>query len=260
MALAALHNTDTAMDKNFKLTIAYDGTRYHGWQRQPNGPTIQGEIETAVQTMTRQTIRLTGSGRTDAGVHARGQVANFTCNTRISPTELMKGLNSILPDDIVIRHCCLAPPEFHARYDVASKIYRYHIANQPIRPVIRRHFAWWIRAPLNIEAMRVAADHLLGKHDFKSFEGTGSPRSHTTRTVLSAEVARGRNGRIQFTIAADGFLRYMVRNIVGSMAAVGLNTIDASGFSEILATRDRSKAAATAPPNGLFLMKVFYPE
>jgi tRNA pseudouridine38-40 synthase len=260
MALAAFPNTGTTMDKNFKLTIAYDGTRYHGWQRQPNGPTIQSEIETAVQTMTRQAIRLTGSGRTDAGVHAKGQVANFACNTRISPTELMKGLNSILPDDIVIRHCCLAPLEFHARYDVTSKIYRYHIANQPIRPVIRRHFAWWIRTPLNIDAMRVAADHLLGKHDFKSFEGAGSPRSHTTRTVLSADVARGRNGRIQFTIAADGFLRYMVRNIVGSLAAVGLNTIDASGFADILATRDRSKAAATAPPNGLFLMKVCYPE
>ena len=246
------------MDKNFKLTIEYDGTRYHGWQRQPNGPTIQQEIEMAVLTMTRKTIRLSGSGRTDAGVHALGQVANFTCDTRIQPEEMMAGLNSLLPDDIVIRQCRLAPLQFHARYDAKSKIYCYHIVNQPVRRAIGRQYAWWIRAPLNVHAMQAAARQILGKHDFKSFEGAGSPRSHTVRTIMSAEVTQEPAEQIRFTIQADGFLRYMVRNIAGSLAAVGLNKIDASGFGDILASKDRSEAAATAPAHGLFLIQVDY--
>ncbi len=246
------------MDKHFKLTIEYDGSRYQGWQRQPNGPTIQQEIESAIETITRQSIRLTGSGRTDAGVHAIGQVANFTCATRIDAKEMMKALNSILPMDIVIRQCCLASAQFHSRYDAKSKIYRYTIANRPIRPAIGKDYVWWIRRPLNIQSMQDAAKQLLGKHDFKAFEGAGSPRAHTVRTILAADTVQETDGTIQFTIQADGFLRYMVRNITGSLVAVGLNKIDPQGFGSILASKNRSLAAATAPPNGLTLMKVLY--
>jgi tRNA pseudouridine38-40 synthase len=247
------------MDKNFKLTIEYDGTRYHGWQRQPNGTTIQQEIETAVETMTRTPIRLIGSGRTDAGVHALGQVANFSCATRMGPEEMMAGLNSILPADIVIRACCRVPDTFHARYDAKGKIYRYHIANHPIRPAVNRSYRWWIRKPLDVERMQHAASLILGEHDFRSFEGAGSPRSHTIRRVTLSRLKAETTGDIRFTIEADGFLRYMVRNIVGSLVSVGLNKISTAGFHDILTAKDRTLAAATAPPQGLFLVQVHYP-
>ena len=209
------------MDRNFKLTIEYDGTNYHGWQIQPNGPSIQQAIESALNIMTNQPVRLTGSGRTDAGVHAIGQVANFCCDTRITAAAFQKGLNSLLADDIIIRHCIEVPLEFHARFDAKSKLYRYHILNQPIAPAIGRRYVWWIRSPLDLNAMRRAAAHLIGRHDFKAFEGAGSPRSTTVRHVTQARVVDTPTGEIRFEISADGFLRYMVRNIVGSLVAVG---------------------------------------
>jgi len=247
------------MVDNFKLIIEYDGTNYHGWQRQPNGPTIQEEIETALEKMTRQAITLLGSGRTDAGVHALAQVANFTCDTRIGPDELQKGLNSLLPNDIVIRECSLARPEFHARYDAISKIYHYSILNQPIPKAIGRHYAWWIRTPLDTAAMHKAVSCIVGKHDFKAFEGSGSPRAHTTRHIMRAELKGDPPGPIIFEIKADGFLRYMVRNIVGTLVAVGRGKISPDRFRAILASKDRNQAGATAPPRGLFLVQVQYP-
>lgn len=246
------------MHKNFKLIIEYDGTSYHGWQRQPNEPSIQQEIESAVATITRQKITLIGSGRTDAGVHARGQTANFTCDTRIEAAELIKGLNSILPGDIVIRDCELVSPRFHARFDAKSKIYRYTIINQPLRPAIGRQYAWWLRAPLDLAAMRSAAGHLLGEHDFKSFEGAGSPRAHTRRHVMGSDLTLSAHGRIVYEIEANGFLRYMVRNIVGTLVAVGQEKVTPEQFRQILVSRDRSRAAATAPAHGLQLVSVLY--
>lgn len=246
------------MLKNFKLTIEYDGNCYHGWQRQPNGPSIQQEIESAVETMTRQKITLTGSGRTDAGVHARGQVANFTCDTRIEPAELIQGLNSILPADIVILDCELASSQFHARFDAKSKIYRYTIINQPLRPAIGRQYAWWLRSPLDLTAMRSAAGLLLGEHDFKSFEGAGSPRAHTQRHVMQADWTLAPGKGIVFEIQANGFLRYMVRNIVGTLVAVGQSKISPEQFRQILLSRDRGRASATAPAHGLLLVRVLY--
>jgi tRNA pseudouridine38-40 synthase len=243
---------------NYKLIIEYDGTRYHGWQRQPNGSSIQQTIETALETMTRQKIKLIGSGRTDAGVHALGQSANFTCKTRLSPDEIHKGLNSLLPGDIVIRQCGTVHPGFHARYDVLSKRYRYWILNQHLPIAIGRHYNWWVRAPLDIQAMQEAADLILGEHDFKAFEATGSPRGHTRRHVMQASWERQTRGRITFDITADGFLRYMVRNIVGTLVLVGLHKITPARFHEILNTMDRTRAGATAPACGLFLMEVNY--
>lgn len=244
--------------KNFKLTIEYDGTRYHGWQVQPNGPSIQQEIESALHTMTRQKIKLLGSGRTDAGVHALGQVANFTCNTAITPEAFQKGLNSILPDDIVIRHVMEVPLQFHARYDAKSKRYRYHILNQPVPSAIERHYTWWIRSPLDLSAMSEAAGYIIGEHDFKAFEGAGSPRSHTNRHVLEADVKGRTPGRITFSIRANGFLRYMVRNLVGTLVDVGLQKKPPKQIKKILESKDRNQAAATAPPTGLFLVQVYY--
>lgn len=246
------------MHRNFKLTIEYDGSEYQGWQRQPNGPSIQSTIENALKRMTHQAITLIGSGRTDAGVHALGQVANFRCDTRIGPDEFQKGLNSILPDDIVIQACDEVPTEFHSRFDAKSKQYHYHILNQPLPKAVGRHYAWWIRRPLDLKAMREATHHLLGRHDFKAFEGAGSPRSHTIRHIMLADLTAQPDGIVRFGVEADGFLRYMVRNIVGTLVAVGRGDIDASRFKAILLSKDRNKAAATAPPHGLFLVKVNY--
>jgi tRNA pseudouridine38-40 synthase len=211
------------MLKNFKLTIEYDGSAYCGWQRQPNGPTIQQTIEMALQTMTRQPVTLIGSGRTDAGVHAIGQVAHFKCDTTIAAQAFQKGLNSLLPNDIVIRES-----------------------------------TEWIRAPLDVEAMTTAAAYLIGLKDFKSFEGTGSPRAHTVRHVIRAEVQKPSEDRIVFEIQAEGFLRYMVRNIVGTLTAVGTGALPPEALQAILLARDRNKAAATAPPQGLCLRHVYY--
>jgi tRNA pseudouridine38-40 synthase len=246
------------MHRNFKLTVEYDGSAYQGWQRQPNGPSIQSTIENALKRMTHQAIALVGSGRTDAGVHALGQVANFQCDTRIEPDAFKRGLNSILPDDIVIQACNEVPIEFHSRFDAKSKRYHYQILNQPLPKAVGRQYAWWIRRPLDLEAMREAAHYLIDRHDFKAFEGAGSPRSHTMRHIMLADLTKQPDGIIRFGVEADGFLRYMVRNIVGTLVAVGRGDIDASQFKAILSSKDRNKAAATAPAHGLFLVKVNY--
>ena len=246
------------MQKNFKIIVEYDGTEYHGWQRQKADRTIQQEIEQALATMTAGQITLCASGRTDAGVHAFGQTANFFCETDLSPEVFKKGLNSLLPDDIVIKECRLAAESFHARYDVKSKIYHYRLVNRKIPPAIGRQYAWFIRKRLDTAAMRCAISHICGIHDFKAFEGTGSPRSHTIRNVMAADLNEDNDGSIVFKIEADGFLRYMVRNIVGTLVDVGLGKITPAGFKEILESKNRSQASATAPPHGLFLMEVKY--
>ena len=246
------------MLKNFKLVIEYDGTAYHGWQRQPNGTSIQETIENALNTMTRGQIRLTGSGRTDAGVHALGQVANFTCDTTISAVAFQKGLNSLLPADIVIHDCCEVDAAFHARYDARAKWYRYSIHNSPVPAAVGRQYAWWIRAPLDTHAMSAAARHLIGEKDFKAFEGAGSPRSHTIRTVTQATVHADSHGRILFDIRANGFLRYMVRNIVGTLTAVGTGALSPDDIPDIVASKNREMAPPTAPALGLCLIEVAY--
>ena len=246
------------MIKNFKITIEYDGTSYHGWQRQQNEHTIQGEIEKALLTMTGKKTVLTASGRTDAGVHALGQVANFHCNTDLSSQAFQNGLNSLTRDDIVIISCDIVDESFHSRFDTKSKTYNYRILNRDLPAAINRQYAWFIKKKLDLDAMRLAVKHIIGTHDFKAFEGTGSPRSHTTRRVFKAEISEQGNGLIVFKIKADGFLRFMVRNIVGTLVDVGLGKITSDDFKEILLSKDRSTAGATAPPNGLFLIQVKY--
>lgn len=245
--------------QTFKLIIEYDGSGFHGWQRQKNDRSVQETIEKALAVMTRESVTLIGSGRTDAGVHALGQVASFTTRARLDAEAVRNGLNSLLPDDVVIRACDPMPAGFHARFNVISKHYRYHILNRPIAPAIGRQFVWHIRKPLDIPAMRAAADGLLGTHDFKAFEGAGSPRSHTVRTVSVSDVKETGGGNLTYDIAANGFLRFMVRNIAGTLVAVGLGKIPVEKVVDILGSRDRSRAGATAPPQGLFLVDVSYP-
>jgi len=247
------------MNYNFKLTIEYDGTQYCGWQRQPNGLSIQQTIETALQTMCHQRITLIGSGRTDAGVHARGQVANFHTDANISPEAFQKGLNSLLPEDVVIRECSLVPDTFHARFDVKSKIYRYQIRNHPIPDAIGRQYAWWLRSPLDVNAMKKASLHFVGRKDFKAFEGTGSPRAHSIRNVMNATCDQNAADKLIFIeIEAEGFLRYMVRNIVGTLVAVGMGKITPEQIAPLFETKDRNQAPPTAPAHGLCLIRVNY--
>lgn len=244
--------------KNFKLIIEYDGTNYSGWQRQARELTVQAEIERALAFMTRSTVTLIGAGRTDAGVHALGQVANFRCDTRLDPEAILKGLNSLLPGDIAIRDCRQVPDGFHARFDAKSKVYHYRILNRDTRPAVARHYAWFIHRPLDLAAMRRASGVLVGRHDFKAFESTGSPRAHTLRDVGAADWSEGEERRLTFQIEADGFLRCMVRNIVGTLVAVGLGKLVTGDIQAIMDARDRKRAGATAPARGLFLMEVKY--
>jgi len=243
---------------NFRLIIEYDGTDYHGWQRQKNGRTVQGEIENALKIMTGKAVTLSGSGRTDAGVHALGQSANFHCDTKLAPEILQRGMNSLLEKDIVIKDCRYAAENFHARYDVKSKIYHYRILNCNIPAAVGRQYAWFIQKPLDTAAMRCAISHIIGKHDFKAFEAAGSPRSHTVRCVFNANLVEKEHGYVVFEIEADGFLRFMVRNIVTTLTDVGIGKITPEDFRQILLSKDRSRAGATAPPQGLFLMDVRY--
>jgi len=246
------------MKKNFKLIIEYDGSLYHGWQRQKDDRSIQGEIEKALQKMTTNRVTVIGSGRTDAGVHAEGQVASFKCDTRLEPEALLNGLNSLLAEDTVIKVCEQVSSSFHARFDAKSKIYHYKILNRPTPAAIGRKYSWLIRKSLNQDAMRAAISHIIGRHDFKAFEGTGSPRQHTTRQVYSADLIEQQSGLLVFHIEADGFLRYMVRNIVGTLVDVGMQKLTSDDFKSILDSKDRSQASATAPAHGLTLVKVIY--
>lgn len=243
---------------NFKITIEYDGSAYHGWQRQTMDRTIQGEIETALMTMAGNRVALTGSGRTDAGVHAYNQVANFQCETQLTPGVFQKGLNSLLPEDIVITSCEVVPEEFHAQYDAKSKTYHYRILNRPIPVAISRQYAWHIRKELDLDAMRSALRFIVGTHDFKAFEGSGSPRADTIRCIINADLFKTDDGYVVLKIEGDGFLRFMVRNIVGTLVDVGLGKITPDDFKRILVSKDRNLAGITAPAHGLFLMTVRY--
>jgi len=246
------------MAPNFRLIIEYDGSAFHGWQRQKKDRSVQGCIEQALARITRTEITLFGSGRTDAGVHALGQVASFTADTALDSSTIKKALNSILPQDIVIRDCRRVDPAFHARFSARSKVYHYRILNRDIAQAVGRQYAWHIRHRLAVAAMQKAVGHIVGRHDFSSFEGTGSPRQNSVRRVIDADWEVTEPDRLLFRIEADGFLRHMVRNLVGTMVEVGLNRRTPMSMRTVLAAKDRHQAGATAPARGLFLMEVKY--
>lgn len=248
--------------KNFKITIEYDGTPYSGWQVQPRQLTIQGELQRILSIILNQHVPLTGSGRTDAGVHAMGQTANFNAHTAMPCRDIKRGFNRMVKGPIVIRNIEQVPDDFHARFQATAKTYHYHILNRTEPCAVGRNFSWHISRPLDITAMNSCCPLITGTHDFKSFEGAGSPRAHTIRQIYKAVVEPlepGKTDRLVFKIKGNGFLRFMVRNIVGSLVEVGFLKLSAQGFQRILDARNRRIAPATAPAKGLFLMKVDYP-
>jgi tRNA pseudouridine38-40 synthase len=245
-------------EKNIKLILSYDGGRYHGWQRQINGVAIQGIIEDKIETMVGSPIKLIASGRTDAGVHAINQVCNFITRSKIDPEAIKRGLNSLLPDDILVKNAEYVSHKFHARYSASEKTYEYRILNREDPDVFLRHYLWHVRTPLNTTEMVKCLSILKGRHDFTSFRSSGSGNISPVRSISIAELHGPEDGLLQFIIEADGFLRHMVRNIVGTVVEVGLGKMSVDRFKEILEARDRRLAGIKAPPQGLFLVKVSY--
>ncbi len=244
--------------RNIRLILAYDGSRYHGWQRQPNGITIQEVIEEKIQVMAGDAVSLIASGRTDAGVHAINQVCHFKTRSSIDPPILKKGLNSLLPGDIHIIDAEDVPLDFHARYDAKSKTYEYRVLNMEDPDIFQRKYVWHIRMPLDVEEMEKCVALLLGTNDFSSFKSSGSGNTNPVRSVLNAGICGPEKGLLRFIIEADGFLRHMVRSIVGTLVEAGLGKINDSRFKEIIESKNRSLAGVKAPAQGLFLMKVLY--
>ena len=244
--------------RNLRLTVEYDGTAYQGWQRQPSGPSIQGTLEAAIGKMTGQPVTVTGAGRTDAGVHALNQVANFKTESTIPAANFQMGLNSLLPRDVAVKSLSEADLSFHSRFDARSKVYFYRIVTGPIRPALLRNFAWHARQPLDLDRMADGVSRLTGTHDFTSLCATQCDTRGRIRTVSRAFLVSRGEGEILFTIEADGFLRHMVRNIVGLLVEIGKGKVEPEDIPGILAAKDRRRAAMTAPPQGLFLKEVFY--
>jgi len=239
------------------MVLEYEGTAYVGWQRQPDGPSIQERIEECLERITGQRCPVVGAGRTDAGVHARGQVAAFSADSPMAVERFHMALNALLPRDIVIREMEEAPVDFNPRFAAKSKRYRYAIWSHRVRPVFDRERCWHMRWPLDMELMREATSLLVGKHDFGAFEASGSNAAHSVRTVHRAEWST-QDYWLYFDIEGDGFLYNMVRSIVGSLVDVGRGKMPLHGFREGFESRDRRKTGPTAPARGLCLMEVRY--
>ena len=246
------------MMRNIKLVIEYDGTNYLGWQVQASGLTVQGTIENKLALLTGEPIHLIGSGRTDAGAHAVGQVANFKTKSQMDVRSIQKALNSLLPSDIAIKEAKEVAEDFHARKSPRSKIYEYRILNCGVRSVFHREYAWHIPQRLNLGEMKKATEVLIGEHDFSCFRSVGTPTKTAVRKVFRAEWKRNREGFLRFEIEATGFLKQMVRAIVGTLVEVGKGKISAGEIEEILKSKERKKAGPTAPARGLFLKEVKY--
>ena len=244
--------------KNIKIVIEYDGTDYHGWQCQANLPTVQKTIEDALRQITGENVKITGSGRTDAGVHAMGQVASFLTETQLDSENLRKALNSTLPRDISIIKAVEVPDGFHAQFSSRSKIYEYRILNRPHPPALQRNRVWHIPEKLDLGKMKKAASYLEGKHDFSVFATANITVKTTVRTVKRVHIKKTREGIILVEIEADGFLKRMVRMITGTLVETGRGKLSPEGFGQILAKEQKTKNVFTAPPQGLFLKKVIY--
>lgn len=242
---------------NIRLIIEYDGTAYHGWQSQKNALAIQDVIEGAVFELTGERSRLYASGRTDAGVHALRQVANFHTSSDIPSERFACALNGVLPEDIVIRHSEEADMSFHSRHDAKGKKYRYVIFNKEHRPALMRNRAWHVPYSLDLPAMEKAVEYLQGTHDFGTFMSSGSSVENTVRTVTGTSIER-RGELVLFEIAADGFLYNMVRIIAGTLVETGAGRISADDMPCIIGSSDRIRAGKTAPARGLYLVEVYY--
>ena len=242
--------------RNIRLTLAFDGTQYHGWQIQRNLATVQGCLSEAIFRITQEHVTLNGSGRTDAGTHARGLVANFVTRSRIAPAQLARALNGLIPYDIRVLSARRAPLDFHARKNASSKIYRYQIYLGPVLPphLIREYFHF--PCPVDISKMERAALLFVGEHDFASFAKTNS-YTNAVRRIFRCNLKR-KGRRLLLTVEGNGFLHHMVRNMAGTLLEVGRNAISMEEFQELFFKKDRRLAGFTAPAHGLVLLKVKY--
>jgi tRNA pseudouridine38-40 synthase len=246
------------MKKNIRLTLAYDGSRYSGWQRQKVAPTIQAVLEEKIGMMVEEPVRLLASGRTDAGVHALNQVCNFVTHSSIAPEVIQRGLNSLLPVDIFVRRAEYVRLDFHSRFSVRSKIYEYRLLNRRQPDVFLRSYTWHVGTRLRVTEMRECVERLKGEHDFTSFRSSGSGNTNPIRRMMRSELHDAEEGLLRFIFEADGFLRHMVRNIVGTVVDVGRGRMDFREFGKIVEAKDRGQAGIKAPPQGLFLREVRY--
>jgi tRNA pseudouridine38-40 synthase len=247
--------------RSLRLTVAYDGTGYVGWQLQLNGISVQQRMEEAWQRVTGEQVRFTASGRTDAGVHALGQVCSVATMSGLECETLLRALNANLPPDIAVTEVASAPEGFHAIRDAIHKTYRYSVVAGPVRPVFGRQTAWHVPVPLDVDAMRLAAAALVGEHDFAAFQAAGSERQSTVRRITRLEV-KPRDGDagqgVELEVSADGFLYNMVRIIAGSLVLVGRGNHPPAWVKAGLESRDRSRTGPTAPAHGLCLLAVCY--
>ncbi len=245
--------------RNIKLVLAYDGTNYHGWQEQRGVPTVQQELEKAASRILGHPLAVHGAGRTDAGVHAAGQVANFrTPNFSIPLTNFRRALNSKLPDDIAVRSANEVPAEFHASISAIGKTYCYRIFRRPLKDVLLSRVTCHYWRPLDVEVMRRAGVRLLGKHDFRAFAYSAEQRENTVRTITGCQIEETPE-ELRISVSGTGFLYKMVRNIAGTLIEIGRGRWDDRRIDVILASRDRSYAGPTAPALGLCMMHVQYP-
>ncbi len=243
--------------RNIRLVLSYDGSDFSGWQVQPRLRTIQETIEKALETILKEKIRIHAAGRTDAGVHAFGQVATFNTNSVIPPEALLKAINSLLPADVAVTVVKDAGLDFHPRYSAKSKTYVYAINMSPVKNPLFSRYALHIKRGLDIEAMENAAHFFIGEHDFASFMGVGTPVKSTVRTVMESAIF-GSGDMLYYAIKGNGFLKHMVRNIVGTLLQVGKEKMDPSEIKKIIDSRNRAEAGPTAPPHGLYLICVEY--
>ena len=250
------------MKKNYKMIISYDGTRYYGWEHQPNRETIQGKLEKVLFRMCEEKVpitelKLNGAGRTDAGVHARAMVANIFLDVDMTPMEIRDYMNRYLPDDIAVKEVREASERFHARYKAVGKLYRYTCYDGPVKPVFQRKYVAVLEKRPDVEKMQQAAAYLEGKHDYKSFCGNPRMKKSTVRVVDKIEITR-KGSFIYFDFHGTGFLQNMVRILVGTLLEVGKGKIKPEQIPEILEAKNRQMAGPTAPAQGLCLIKVDY--
>ncbi|MDT7041253.1 tRNA pseudouridine(38-40) synthase TruA [Candidatus Nitronereus thalassa] len=245
--------------QTYKLTIEYDGTAYAGWQRQPNHPTIQSTIEDAILQISQVRVPTVAAGRTDAGVHALGQVVSFRSESSISPHEWTRALNGVLPNDICVHQTEVVSNSFHARYSARQKTYEYHILNHPIRPVLDRLRCWHIPKLLDLSSLQAAARIFQGQHNFSSFQGSPTDNQNPVCKMNRVNIVAN-PPIIRLTFQADRFLKQMIRAIVGTLVEVGHGKRSPSEIPTILEAHDRCAAGKTAPPYGLYLLKVDYDE
>jgi tRNA pseudouridine38-40 synthase len=241
------------------MVVEYDGTDYFGWQIQPDRPTVQGALEKALSTILGEAVRLEAAGRTDAGVHARGQVAAFSTERSIEPSSLHRGVNALCGRGIVVRDLRRAADDFDPRRNARSRSYEYRIHNAPWPSPFSARYAWHVHTPLDVAAMCHAAKMLVGEHDFSSFQASDCDAENPIRRVLESDLGDD-DGEIVYRVTATAFLRHMVRTIVGTLAEVGRHERSVEDFQALLVERDRTRAGPTAPPQGLCLMRVTYAE